>query len=81
VAKYVGASRAGSQAIYSAARRRRVAARQLLDTRFSDLGPTVRERIPARGIGEPARRVELPLAPGRGMRASATALHTAGLRA
>jgi DNA-binding CsgD family transcriptional regulator len=51
-----------------------VAASQLLDTRFPDLGPTVRERILAEAQGNPLALLELPVALSAGMRASAKAL-------
>ncbi|MGH2446633.1 MAG: ATP-binding protein [Candidatus Limnocylindria bacterium] len=51
-----------------------VAASQLLDTRFPDLGPTVRERILAEAQGNPLALLELPVGLSAGMRASAKAL-------
>jgi len=54
-----------------------VAARELLDTRFPDLAPTVRERILAEAQGNPLALLELPVALGPEMRASATALRSA----
>ena len=54
-----------------------VAARQLLDTRFPDLGPTVRERILVEAQGNPLALLELPVALSPGMRASANALPSA----
>jgi DNA-binding CsgD family transcriptional regulator/tetratricopeptide (TPR) repeat protein len=50
------------------------AAEQLLDTRSPELEPTVRERILAEAQGNPLALVELPVALGPGMRASAKAL-------
>lgn len=54
-----------------------VAARQLLDTRFPELAPTVRERILVEAQGNPLALVELPVALGPGMRASAKSLPSA----
>jgi DNA-binding CsgD family transcriptional regulator len=50
------------------------ASRQLLETRFPDLGSTVRERILVEAQGNPLALLELPAALGPGMRASASAL-------
>ena len=47
---------------------------QLLDGRFSDLGSTVRERILVEAQGIPLALLELPVALGPGLRASAKAL-------
>ena len=54
-----------------------VAAGDLLDTRFPDLAPTVRERILVEAQGNPLALLELPLALGPGMHASATKLPSA----
>ena len=51
-----------------------VAARELLDTRFPDLAPTVRERILVEAQGNPLALVELPVALGPGRRASTDSL-------
>ena len=51
-----------------------VAARQLLDRRFPDLRPTVRERILVEAQGNPLALLELPVALSPGMRTSANAL-------
>ena len=51
-----------------------VAARQLLDTRFPELGPTVRDRILVEAQGNPLALLELPVALSPGMRESAKAL-------
>ena len=53
------------------------AARQLLDRRFPDLAPTVRERILVEAQGNPLALLELPVALGPGMRESAGALPSA----
>jgi DNA-binding CsgD family transcriptional regulator len=50
---------------------------QLLDERFSDLGPTVRERIIGDAQGNPLALLELPLALGPRRRTSAKALPSA----
>jgi DNA-binding CsgD family transcriptional regulator len=50
------------------------AAGQLLDTRFPDLAPTVRERILIEARGNPLALLELPVALTPSMRASAKAL-------
>jgi len=50
------------------------AAGQLLDSRFPELAPAVRERILAEAQGNPLALLELPNALSPGMRASATAL-------
>ena len=54
-----------------------VAARELLDTRYPDLAPTVRERTLVEAQGNPLALLELPLALGPERRASATALPSA----
>ena len=51
-----------------------VAAGQLLDSRFPELAPAVRERILIEAQGNPLALLELPDALGPGMRASAKAL-------
>jgi DNA-binding CsgD family transcriptional regulator len=53
------------------------AAKQLLHTRFPDLAPPVRERILVEAQGNPLALLELPIALGPGMRASAKALPSA----
>ena len=50
------------------------ASRQLLETRFPDLGPPVRERILEEAQGNPLALLELPVALGPCMRASADGL-------
>jgi DNA-binding CsgD family transcriptional regulator len=50
------------------------ASRNLLDTRFPDLDPTVRERILVEAEGNPLALLELPVALGPGLRASAKGL-------
>ena len=50
------------------------ASRQLLDTRFPDLGSTVRDRILLEAQGNPLALSELPVALGPSIHASATAL-------
>lgn len=54
-----------------------VAAGQLLDHRFPELAPAVRERILVEAQGNPLALLELPAALGPGMRASAEALPAA----
>ena len=54
-----------------------VAAGQLLDSRFPDLGPAVRERILVEAQGNPLALLELPGALGPGMRASGKPLPSA----
>jgi DNA-binding CsgD family transcriptional regulator len=54
-----------------------VASGQLLDSRFPELAPTVRERILQEAQGIPLALLELPAALGPGLRASARALPTA----
>ncbi len=54
-----------------------VAARQLLDRRFPQLGSTVRQRILAEAQGNPLALLELPVALSPNMRASAIALPAA----
>ena len=51
-----------------------VAAGQLLDSRFPELASTVRQRILVEAQGNPLALLELPVALGPGMRASASAL-------
>jgi DNA-binding CsgD family transcriptional regulator len=51
-----------------------VASRRLLELRFPDLGPTVRERILVEAQGNPLALLELPAALGPGMRAAPNAL-------
>jgi DNA-binding CsgD family transcriptional regulator/tetratricopeptide (TPR) repeat protein len=53
------------------------AARQLLDSRFPELTPTVRQRILAEARGNPLALLELPVALSPAMRASARALPSA----
>ena len=81
----LGASRTGEEDFFEHAglpelevqRLDEVAARELLDMRFPDLAPTVRERILAEAQGNPLALLELPLALGPEMRASATELPSA----
>jgi DNA-binding CsgD family transcriptional regulator len=78
----LGASRTGEQDFFEHAglpelevqRLDDGAARELLDTRFPDLAPTVRERILVEAQGNPLALLELPLALGPGRRASADSL-------
>jgi DNA-binding CsgD family transcriptional regulator len=51
-----------------------MAARQLLDTRFPELAPTIRDRILVEAEGNPLALLELPAALGPGMRATADSL-------
>ncbi len=78
----LGASRTGEEDFFDHAgllelevqRLDEVAARQLLDTRFPDLGRTIRERILFEGQGNPLALLELPVALSPGMRGSDAAL-------
>jgi DNA-binding CsgD family transcriptional regulator len=81
----LGASRTGEQDFFERAglpelevpRLDEVAAGELLDQRFPDLAPNVRDRILAEAQGNPLALLELPVALGPGLRASATALPSA----
>ena len=81
----LGASRTGEEDFFEHAglpelevqRLDDVAAGQLLDTRFPDLAPTVRDRILVEAQGNPLALLELPVALSPGMRASARALPSA----
>lgn len=81
----VGAARTGEMHFFDhggipeleVARLDDVAARLLLDRRFPELAPTVRDRIVAESQGNPLALLELPLTLTAGMRASAKALPSA----